>query len=279
MRGHRAPRCQPRPAASRTQAHQPLITEEVWNVQSNLERGGGRRWRPCASWQSRQLRARRRCMCPRRPCSQAGRAASSRTTTASRRRSTPRAAKINVCPGTYTEQLTITKPVNAHRGRHGRIGHSRTARLAREHENRLRRSARHRTIRTGPGRVSICTSGTVSITGLTVEAKWPDATCDDSLYGILVAGGATLKATNVTVERRRRVPDQRAARAASASRSGWRWTTPVEVGHASLKGVTVTNYQKNGITIDGAGLDGENRQRRPLPAPGRRPRSPRTASR
>jgi hypothetical protein len=34
---------------------------------------------------------------------------------------------------------------------------------------------------------------------------------------------------------------------------GMAWTSPVEVGHATLAQDTITNYQKNGITIDGRG--------------------------
>jgi hypothetical protein len=158
---------------------------------------------------------------------------------------------INVCPGTYKEQLTIVKPLKL-----AVAGTAGSAKVVLPESPVNSSTACDETPKNGeqPNQdgISICTPGTVSITGLTVEAKWPGSTCYDSLYGILVAGGATLKATNVTVDGAGAFPIN-GCQGGVGIEVGMHWTTPVEVGHATLKGVTVTNYQKNGITIEGKG--------------------------
>ena len=162
------------------------------------------------------------------------------------------AAKINVCPGTYTEQLTITNPVKLTVA--GTAGSAKVVLPAAPANTKTACDEAPGTGAFQPDQdgISICTSGTVQITGLTLEAKWPGSTCDDSLYGILVAGGATLKATNLTVDGAGAFPIN-GCQGGVGIQVGMAWTTPVEVGHATLKGVTVTNYQKNGVTIDGTG--------------------------
>ncbi|HLH14343.1 MAG TPA: hypothetical protein VKV16_06105, partial [Solirubrobacteraceae bacterium] len=94
--------------------------------------------------------------------------------------------------------------------------------------------------------------GTVAITDLTVEAHWPAGTCDDNLYGILVAGGATLKASGVDLDGAGAEPIN-GCQGGVGIQVGMAWTHPVEVGHARLSGDRVSGYQKNGITVDGAG--------------------------
>ncbi len=165
---------------------------------------------------------------------------------------TSAAKSINVCPGTYTEQLTITSPVKLTVA--GTAGSAKVVLPASPANSKTACDEAKGTEEFQPDQdgISICTSGTVSITGLTLEAKWPGSTCDDSLYGILVAGGATLKATNMTVNGAGAFPIN-GCQGGVGIQVGMAWTTPVEVGHANLKGVTVTNYQKNGMTIDGTG--------------------------
>jgi parallel beta helix pectate lyase-like protein len=162
------------------------------------------------------------------------------------------ATKINVCPGTYTEQLTITKAVNLSVA--GTAGSAKVVLPASPANSKTACDEAPGTEEFQPDQdgISICTSGTVSISGLTLEAKWPVATCDDSLFGVLVAGGATLKATNLTVNGAGAFPIN-GCQGGVGIQVGMAWTKPVEVGHAALKGVTVTNYQKNGMTVDGAG--------------------------
>ncbi len=116
----------------------------------------------------------------------------------------------------------------------------------------MRRSLGQKPATTNQDGISICTPGTVSITGLTVEAKWAGNVCNENLYGILVAGGATLKATNTTIDGAGAFPIN-GCQGGVGIEVGMHWTNPVQVGHATLKGVTVENYQKNGITIEGRG--------------------------
>jgi Right handed beta helix region len=159
---------------------------------------------------------------------------------------------INVCPGTYTEQLTITKALKLSVA--GTAGSAKVVLPASPADTKTECDEAPGTGEFQPDQdgISICTPGTVSITGLTVEAKWAGNVCDDSLYGILVAGGATLKASNVTINGAGAFPIN-GCQGGVGIQVGMHWTKPAEVGHATLKGVTVTNYQKNGITIESKG--------------------------
>jgi hypothetical protein len=159
---------------------------------------------------------------------------------------------INVCPGTYTEQLTITKALKLSVA--GTAGSAKVVLPASPADTKTECDEAPGTGEFQPDQdgISICTPGTVSITGLTVEAKWAGSVCDDSLYGILVAGGATLKASNVTINGAGAFPIN-GCQGGVGIQVGMHWTKPAEVGHATLKGVTVENYQKNGITIEGKG--------------------------
>ncbi len=162
------------------------------------------------------------------------------------------AATIEVCPGAYTEQLTITKPVSIKAT--GTSGSADVVLPAAPVDTKTPCDEAPGTGSYQPDQdgVSICTAGTVSITGVKFEPKWPEGTCDDSLYGILVAGGATLKAKDVTVDGGGAYPIN-GCQGGIGIQVGMAWTSPVEVGHASLQGVTVAEYQKNGITVDGSG--------------------------
>jgi hypothetical protein len=99
---------------------------------------------------------------------------------------------------------------------------------------------------TGPGSVS------VTITGFTFQGNWGNV-CYDSMYGVAVLGGASLNMTGTTV-----------ANIAASPLNGCQGGVGIEVGlatsattadpgTATLANDTVTGYQKNGITVDGAG--------------------------
>ncbi len=164
----------------------------------------------------------------------------------------PASGTIAVCPGTYKEQLTITRSAVLKAA--GPSGSADVVLPASPVNTKTLCDEAPGTGSFAPDQdgVSICTSGVVSITGLKFEPKWPGGTCYDSLYGILVAGGATLKAKDVTVDGGGAFPIN-GCQGGIGIQVGMAWTTPVEVGHATLQGVTVTDYQKNGITVDGAG--------------------------
>lgn len=161
----------------------------------------------------------------------------------------PAGSTIHVCSGTYVQQLTITQPVTII-GVGGPV-----IQLPASPVNT--RTACDTAPGTGSYQpdqdgVSICTSGTVSISGVTFSDLWPSGTCNDSLYGLLVAGGATLDLTNSTEDGAGASPIN-GCQGGVGIQVGMAWTTPVEVGHAVLDDVTVDSYQKNGITIDGTG--------------------------
>jgi hypothetical protein len=155
---------------------------------------------------------------------------------------------IQICGGTYREQLEIDKPLAI-------VGKSSPTILLPEHPvNSETTCDEERNLARGgqPDQdlVALCTTGTVTVSKVTFEAKWPEGTCDDSLYGILVAGGATLNASNITVDGAGAFPVngcQGGVGIQVGSHSAG------QVGHAALTSITVEHYQKNGITVDGSG--------------------------
>jgi hypothetical protein len=160
--------------------------------------------------------------------------------------------RVVVCPGTYAEQLEIT-----HAAKLTVAGTTGSAKLVlpaspANSETECDKAPTVEPFQPNQDAISICTSSIVSITGLTVEAKWSESVCDDSLYGIRVVGGATLNASNVTIDGAGAFPINGCQGGVGIQAGTTRTTTP-EVGKLKLKGVTVLNYQKNGITIAGPG--------------------------
>jgi len=155
---------------------------------------------------------------------------------------------VKVCGGTYSEQLEITKGVKLQLA--SGSGTVRVAMPATPANSKT-------TCDTEGGleqrdEISICTSETVSITGLTVEAEIPLETCAGGLYDIFVGGGATLKATSDDiVGASTTVNADKGCQHGVALEVGLK--TPVEVGHATLKNVNVSGYEKNGPTVKAAG--------------------------
>lgn len=159
---------------------------------------------------------------------------------------------VKVCSGTYTEQLTITQPISL--AVSGASGSADVVLPAEPEDSKTPCDEAPGTESFQPDQdgVSICTSGTVSVKGIDFEPKFASSTCDESVFGILVAGGATLKATEVEVDGGGAFPIN-GCQGGIGIQVGMAWTTPVEVGHLTLKQVSVLDYQKNGITVDGAG--------------------------
>jgi Right handed beta helix region len=164
----------------------------------------------------------------------------------------PGGAKVIVCPGTYAEQLTITKAAKLIGA--GTAGSAKLTLPASPaaNETTCDEAVAEAGFQPDQDEISICTPDTVTITGISVEAKWPEGTCYNSLYGIRVAGGGTLKATNVTVDGAGAFPIN-GCQGGVGIQAGTTRTTPAQMGHLTLKGVTVRNYQKNGITVSGSG--------------------------
>jgi len=159
---------------------------------------------------------------------------------------------VNVCPDTYAEQLTITHPVKLTVA--GTAGSAKITLPASPVDNNTPcdKAAAEAGFTPDQDEISICSTGKVSITGLKVEAHWPSGTCATSMYGIRVAGGATLQATNVTVDGAGATPIN-GCQTGVGIQAGTTRTTPSESGSLKLKGVTVSGYQKNGITIAAQG--------------------------
>lgn len=160
-------------------------------------------------------------------------------------------SKINICGGTYVEQLQITKPLKI-----AAVG-SVDVKLPATPEDSTTACDTSIGAPYEPNQdlVSICTPDNVSITGVTFEAKWPALTCDDSLYGIFVAGGATLKLADSTVDGAGNPPPDpdSGCQGGVAIQLGSARTTPNETAKATLSGDTVEDYQKNGIDVTGSG--------------------------
>ena len=158
------------------------------------------------------------------------------------------ATTVKVCAGTYTEQVQITKGVKI-KAEPGAV-----LKLPASPANSTTAcdTAIGAPYQPNQDEVSICTPNPVSISGLKIEALWPAGTCYDSMYGVFVAGGATLKATNVTVVGAGASPIN-GCQGGVAYEIGTARTEPSEVGNASFKGGSVSGYQKNGITVEGTG--------------------------
>jgi len=151
---------------------------------------------------------------------------------------------INVCSGTYVEQIQIEKALKLNA-----INGAGTATLAMPQSPTSATTSCDTQIGSEQrDEISICTPNTVSFTNLNVEAEINLETCAGGLAAIFVGGGGTLKATNVLVNGASTTNNSfkgcqlGIAILAGTTRGGG------EVGHAVLKGVTVTGYQKNGPT-------------------------------
>jgi hypothetical protein len=163
-------------------------------------------------------------------------------------------AAIQVCGGTYQEQLHIERPVTI-------VGNG--ARVEVPASPQKSATACDAASEAGDGLedqdlISVCTAGKVTLNGLTVDAIWPGApdgpseSCAYNLYGILAAGGVSLQLTETTV-----------IGAAPSVINGCQYGVGVEIGMsyavpaqtatAKLTQDIVNGYQKNGVTVDGAG--------------------------
>jgi hypothetical protein len=92
----------------------------------------------------------------------------------------------------------------------------------------------------------------VSVKGLIFDEAWSTSTCDDSLYGILVGGGSTLKLTHSEIDAAGAYP-LNGCQGGIGIQDGMGWTTPNEAGHLIASYDSISGYQKNGMTIDGKG--------------------------
>jgi len=165
-------------------------------------------------------------------------------------------ATIDVCAGTYVEQVQVQRAVKL--VANGAVtlklpAHPADSTTACDEAGLLGEETQS----LGSGQpdqdlLAVCGAGTVSVEGFTFEADWPAGTCYDSLYGILVGGGANLELTDSTVNGAGADPIN-GCQGGVAVQVGMAWAEPTQVGRATLKDDTIEGYQKNGITVDGAG--------------------------
>jgi hypothetical protein len=175
--------------------------------------------------------------------------------------------KVAVCPGTYSEQLTITSNlrISASSGL-GSVtiklpaaaGESQSSPYLSTTNCQVNDAADG--VQVPQSVIEICgataggantTDVSVAMSNLNVVGNWPGNVCYDSLYGILDEGGATLNLSNSSVS----------GIGGDGTTDGCQGGVGVRVGinainqsgKATLADVNVGNYQKGGIVIDGAG--------------------------
>lgn len=156
---------------------------------------------------------------------------------------------IEVCAGTYDEQLVIQQAVTIQAK--GPVTVAGPASPASPTSCDTQDG--------GPGApnqdvVDICGTGTVKISGLTIQGGWPSNVCYDEIYGVAVLGGANLIMSNSTVENIGGDPQTDGCQGGVGIEVGLALSgTTADAGTATLNNDVVNTYQKNGITVDGKG--------------------------
>lgn len=148
---------------------------------------------------------------------------------------------VHVCKGTYVEQLQIERAVSVV----GEAGLT-TVKLPASPADSTTPCA----VAGEQDVIGICGKGveTVKLAGLTIEGFWPEDTCKEQLYGVIVGGKANLVMNNSSVLGAGASPIN-GCQGGVGVRVGRSSTS--QVGTAILTGITVSGYQKNGISIDG----------------------------
>ena len=170
---------------------------------------------------------------------------------------------IELCPGTYQEQVTITKSlVITHAPRSGRVLIELPATPALSTTNC---QANATSAQVPQSVLEICgaaaggantTGVSVSVNQVTVQGDWPANICNDNLYGVLVEGGASLTLAKSTVKDIGADPLTQAGgcQGGVGVEAGYSYTR--QVGHVTLTRDTIKGYQKNGVVADGSGSTG-----------------------
>jgi Right handed beta helix region len=163
-------------------------------------------------------------------------------------------SKIEVCDGTYREQLQIERPVTIF----GNGARLEVPAVPQKSSTACDAASEAGDSLEDQDLISICTAGKVTINGLIVDAIWPGQpvgateSCAYNLYGILVGGGADLQLTESRVLGAAPTPIN-GCQYGVGVQVGMSYATPAQVGEAKLSQDIVEDYQKNGITVDGAG--------------------------
>jgi hypothetical protein len=156
---------------------------------------------------------------------------------------------INVCAGTYTEQLQISQSVTI-----DGLGNVEVQLPSSPVDSSTPCDTAKGTsaFQADQDGIAICggSSQTVTLNNISVDAAWATNVCDDSLYGILVGGGATLNFDNSSVVAAGAYP-LNGCQGGIGIQAGMSWTKPIEVGHLNLADSWISGYQKNGVVVDG----------------------------
>lgn len=182
---------------------------------------------------------------------------------------------IEICPATYSEQVTITGSLvmiraNVPSGQGpavielpAAVGQSTSAGLSTT--NCQAGDATSHPVTSAPQSViEVCAAKAgginaggvaVSISRVTIDGQWVSNACYGSLYGLLVEGGASVALTDSIVQKI----------GGDATTDGCQGGVDVEagnsvtsqIGHVYLSSDTIESYQKNGITVDGSESTGK----------------------
>ncbi len=165
----------------------------------------------------------------------------------------PVGANIDICAGTYVEQLTITKAVTLNG-----VGGTVTLQLPStpaDNSDACDNAVTAAGYQAPQDEISICAPGSkVAINNITVSAFWPANTCYDSEYGVfdgegfLDTNGLTVNGAGVPIG-----DSAVGCQGGVAVQVGSARPTPNLTGTAFMVNTTVSGYQKNGLTTTGTG--------------------------
>lgn len=164
----------------------------------------------------------------------------------------PAGSTVAVCAGTYPGQLQITTSLSVRAV--GKV----TVTLPGTPANSSTACDTAINAHTGHAdqdAVVTCGPVSVSLTGITINAAWPGQTCNDALFGIMVAGGSTLTFAYSAITSAGPQPIN-GCQGGIGIRAGVPGTTPAETGHLILRDSSVAGYQKGGVVVSAAGSTG-----------------------
>lgn len=153
----------------------------------------------------------------------------------------PTGTTIVVCPGTYTEQVTISGKALTLNGSNATIQAPAVLTADLEGKKNV---------------VDIRDGSNVTMSGFVVAGPGP-GDCGSIDTGIAVLGGSSLDISFSTVKSIRDDSLSGCQNGEGIRVGTPRYATTADVGHATIDNVVVKDYQKNGIVIAGAGSTGK----------------------